>query len=50
MTPRRQAVPIAEYRERRLRKYRNVELLEDVALALAICTILVLATIVALAS
>lgn len=48
MTRRRQARPFAEYRESRLRRYRNVELLEDLALALAICTILVLAAIVAL--
>lgn len=47
MTRRRQARPIAEYRESRLRKYRNVELLEDVVLALAIATILVIAAILA---
>lgn len=50
MTRRRQAVPIAEYRERRLAQWKRLELLEDVVLGLAVCAFFVIVAIVAVAT
>ena len=47
---RRQATPFPEYRERRLRELRRLELLEDVTVAFAIGLLLVVVAVIASAT